>query len=218
MSVLQTLRESGLTARPSKCFLGFGSLEFLGHVVGEGVIKPLPDKITKITKVARPKTKKEVRSFIGLTSYYRRFIPNFAAIAAPLTDLTKSGGPREIEWGDAQQKAFETLKARLATSPILHLPDAEKVFILRTDASDTGLGAVLMQPEGDQNFPVCYASRKLLPREQKYSVIERECLALVWAIAKFHIYLYGKEFIAETDHHPLALLATAKLNNSRVIR
>lgn len=75
-----------------------------------------------------------------------------------------------------------------------------------------------MQPEGDQNFPVCYASRKLLPREQKYSVIERECLAVVWAIAKFHIYLYGKEFVLETDHHPLAFLATAKLTNNRVMR
>ncbi|KAJ8044259.1 hypothetical protein HOLleu_11669 [Holothuria leucospilota] len=217
-SIFLRLRNAGLTARPSKCFIGCKSLVFLGHIVGEGIIKPLPDKITKISNASRPTTKKEVRSFVGLSNYYRKFIPNFAALAAPLTDLTKARGTREVKWGPPQQRAFDTLKERLSSSPILHLPDPSKTFILKTDASDIGLGAVLMQRDADQCFPIYYASRKLLPRERNYAVIERECLALVWAISKFHVYLYGKEFILETDHHPLAYLSTAKMNNSRVMR
>ena len=217
-SILNRLREAGLTARPTKCFVGYRSLEFLGYVVGKGILQPVPEKVTKVLQATRPKTKKEVRSFIGLANYYRRFVPNFAAIACPLTDLTKAGRPKEVEWGESQQNAFETLKSRLGEAPILHLPDPHKPFVLRTDASDVGVGAVLMQMDGDQYFPVSYASRKLLPRERRYSVIERECLAVVWAIAKFHVYLYGKQFMLETDHHPLAYLATAKVSNSRVMR
>ncbi|KAJ8027088.1 hypothetical protein HOLleu_32126 [Holothuria leucospilota] len=148
-SVLHRLRESGLTARPSKCFLGATSIDFLGHIIGDGLMKPQPDKVKKIWGVQRPRTKKEVRSFIGLANYYRKFIPNFAAIAAPLTDLTKSRGPKQVEWGEAQQNAFDTLKLRLSSSPILHLPDAQKTFIQRTDASDVGVGAVLLQSDGE---------------------------------------------------------------------
>ena len=217
-SVFRRIEQAGLTARPTKCMIGYESLEFLGHIVGEGLIKPQPSKIAKIMEASPPKTKKEVRSFMGLANYYRKFIPNFSAIAVPLTDLTKKGYKSEVNWGEAQQRAFDTLKARLSSSPILHLPDNDKVFILRTDASDTGIGAILMQQEGDQSFPICYASRKMLPRETRYSVIERECLAIIWAILKFHIYLYGRQFIIETDHQPLTYLSTMKFSNNRVMR
>ena len=209
--VLESLRSAGLTAKPSK----------LGHIVGNGVIKPLPDKVKLVLEAKRPETKKQVRSFIGLANYYRKFIPNFAAIAAPITDLTKKGQPNQIQWSDVQESAFNTLKMRLATAPILRLPDPCKPYILRTDASDAsdvGLGAVLMQTEDGVKFPVYYASRKLLPREAAYAVIERECLALVWAVEKFHVYLYGTEFVLETDHHPLVYLAESRVNNSRLMR
>ena len=132
--------------------------------------------------------------------------------------LTKKGSPNQVKWERPQELAFNTLKERLAAAPILHLPDHEKGYILRTDASDVGIGAVLLQKHGEQLFPISYASRKLLPRERAYAIIERECLALVWVTARFHMYLYGKEFLLETDHHPLAYLTTAKVNNSRVMR
>ena len=216
--VLRRILQAGLTARPSKCFVAFETLEFLGHVVGKGQLKPRPGKIEQIMNATRPTTKKEVRSFIGLVSYYRKFVPNFAAIAAPLTDLTRKGTPNVVKWGNAQELAFQTLKSHLQSEPILTLPDDRKPFVLATDASDIGIGAVLMQERDNMNHPVCYASRKLLPRERAFSVIERECLALVWAISKFHTYLYGREFILETDHHPLSYLAKAKVNNNRVMR
>ena len=134
-------------------------------------------KINKIKDAEEPTTKKQVRSFLGLANYYRKFIPNFATIAAPLTDLTKKGMPNKVVWGPAQERAFKTLRDLLTSSPILRLPDLSRQFILRTDASDIGVGAVLLQQYEDGTFPVAYASKKLLKREQNYSVIERECLA-----------------------------------------
>ena len=216
--VLGRLLDAGLTAKPSKCKIGYESVDFLGHTVGKGLIKPQSEKVQRILSAKRPETKKQVRSFIGLANYYRKFIPNFAAIAAPITDLTKKGQPNQVQWTNAQENAFSTLKQRLATAPILRLPDPTKSYVLRTDASDVGLGAVLMQIEDDVKFPVCYASRKLLPREAAYAVIERECLALVWAIDKFHVYLYGTEFVLETDHNPLTCLTGSRINNPRLMR
>ena len=213
------LREAKLTARPSKCFICFEKLECLGHMIGGGKsIEPVPSKVKAIQEAERPTTKRGVRQFLGLVSWYRKFIPNFSAIAVPLTDLTKKFNPNRVVWGESQEKAFQTLKASLTGPPILKLPDLDSVFILRVDASDTGVGSVLLQEHGEEKFPVAYASRKLLPREQKYSVIEKECLAIVWAISKFHRYLFGKEFILETDHQPLVYLNKAKLSNSRIMR
>jgi phospholipid-translocating ATPase len=106
----------------------------------------------------------------------------------------------------------------LIREPILKLPDFREPFILQADASDTGIGAVLMQNHDGEKFPIAYASKKLLPRERAYSVIERECLALVWAIRKFQTYLYGKEFLLQTDHQPLVYLDQCKVSNSRIMR
>ena len=157
-----------------------------------------------------PTTKKQVRSFFGLVGFYRKFIPNFSAIATPLSDLTKKGQANKVKWTDTQQYAFDTLKKLLSSRPILKLPDFEETFILRTDAADDGLGAVLLQQENDIKLPIAYASRKLQPREKSYAVIEKECLAVVWGIQKFHQYLYGREFVLETDHQPLTYLNKSK--------
>ena len=218
VEVLDRLRSAGLTARPTKCFVGFDNIEFLGHIVGGGNLRPQPGKVEGIMSAKPPTTKKEVRSFLGFIGYYRRFIPNFAAIASPLTDLTRGKQPKHIVWDKAQERAFVTLKSRMASAPVLHLPDTTKPFIVRTDASDTGMGAVLMQSDGSETFPIGFASKKLLPRQKAYSVIERECLALVWAVEKFKMYLYGKEFIIETDHRPLTYIAQARYTNNRVMR
>ncbi|CAB4043642.1 Retrovirus-related Pol poly from transposon, partial [Paramuricea clavata] len=128
------------------------------------------------------------------------------------------GQPNQVVWSDAQEKAYSALKTELTSSPILRLPDNAKPFTLRTDASDTGLGAVLLQEHDGKLSPVSYASRKLTESEKKYSTIERECLAVVWAVRKFLIFLYGTEFTLQTDHQPLVYLKTAKFLNDRVMR
>ena len=198
--------------------IGFEDLEFVGHTVSKGQVGLHPDNVQKINVARRPQTKKEVRSFMGLVGYYRNYIPNFAAISAPLTDLTKKGKANNVEWGDAQENAFITLKQMLMNEPILQLPDLTKRFILQTDASNKGIGAVLLQDNEGVLMPVAYASKKLLPRQQAYSTIEKECLALVWAVKKFHVYLYGREFTLQTDHQPLVYMNQSRMTNDRVMR
>ena len=217
-AVFQRLDEANLSVRPSKCFIGFEELEFLGHLVGRGVMRPVEDKVEKILKAPRPTSKKEVRSFLGLAGYYRRFVPNFSALAAPLSDLTKKNLPNRVQWTESCEKSFRTLKSRLGSEPVIRLPDPEAPFILRTDASNDGLGAVLLQ-EGEGVWqPVHYASRKLTSPERNYATVEQECLAVVWAVEKFEPYLYGRHFVLQTDHQPLAFLNKAKLSNSRLMR
>ncbi|XP_071797127.1 uncharacterized protein [Asterias amurensis] len=216
--LFRRLRSANLTVRPSKCFIGHEQVEFLGHVVGKGQLQPRPEKIITIQQAKQPETKKQLRSFLGMTNYYRRFIPNYSAIAVPLTDKTKNNEPTRISWEASQQQAFSTLKDKLTSAPILHLPDLNKEFILRTDASDLGLGAVLLQAQDGEKFPVAYASKKLLPREKSYSVMEKECLAIIWAVRKFEPYLYGRNFTLETDHQPLTFLQKSKVANGRIMR
>lgn len=216
--IFRRLRKANLTARPSKCFIGYNEVEFLGHMVGRGVLKPKPEKVEAIRKAVRPETKTQLRSFLGLAGYYRKFIPDFAAIACPLTDCTRKGEPNKIRWGQEQEKAFQTLKSKLTNSPILHLPDLTKPFILRSDASENGIGSVLLQEHMGEKFPVGYASKKLSKCQKAYSVMEKECLAIVWAIQRFEPYLYGREFVIETDHQPLSCLKKSKVANARIMR
>ena len=139
-----------------------------------------------------------------------------------MTDLTKRDRPNSIrDWQDQHEKAFQTLKNRLTSSPILRLPVSQNgmPFVLRTDASDVGIGAVLLQEfEGEGRLPRAHASKKLLSRERNYSVIEKECLAIIWGVEKFRKYLYGVEFLLETDHKPLSYMQTAKVLNPRIMR
>ena len=222
---LKTLRElfrrlaqAGMTIRPSKCIFGVDSIDFLGHQLQHGLIGLQEDNVAKIRNAPRPTTKKQVRSFLGLAGYYRDFIPNFAAVAAPLSDLTRKGQPSKVEWDQPQEKAYQTIKILLTSDPILRLPDPEKTFVLRTDASDYGIGAVLMQEHDGKLFPICYASKKLNNAELNYSTIEKECLAVVWGIKRFHMHLYGVRFVLQTDHEPLKYMDSAKFTNNRLMR
>ena len=220
--VLDRLRSAKLTAKPSKCMIGYDSIECLGHNIVGQTVRPQEDKIQAIRDAPRPSTKRQIKSFLGLAGYYRRFIPNFSSIASPLTDLTKKNRPNSIkDWQDHNERAFQTLENRLTSSPILRLPVFQegKPFVLRTDASDIGLGAVLLQDfEGEGRLPIAYASKKLLPRERNFSVIEKECLGIIWGVEKFRKYLYGVEFLLETDHKPLSYMQTAKVLNPRIMR
>ena len=135
-----------------------------------------------------------------------------------VAELIKNGRPNQLKWGEDQERAFNSLKRSLSSQPVLKLPDLNQEFLLRTDASEKGLGAVLLQDVDGCKKPVAYASRKLLPREQRYAVVEKECLALVWGIQKFAPYLDGSKFVLEVDHKPLAYLNSAKELNPRLMR
>ena len=222
---LQAMRELfsrmlkwSITARPSKCVFGEEAVDFIGHKIGRGELGVPDENVKKVREAPRPRTKTEVKSFLGLSGYHRNFIPNYAAIALPLSDLTKKELPNEVEWSDAHEKAFEKLKRLTVTKPVLRLPEISKPFVLRTDASNTGIGAVLLQEHDGQLFPVSHASKKLLEREKAYSTIEKECFAIAWAIKRFQLYLYGTEFIIQTDHQPLVYLKKTKFVNDRIMR
>ena len=217
-NILKRLREAGLTARPSKCHLGHTEMAFLGHQVGNGEIWPEEDKVERIKEAKAPKTKKELRAFLGLAGYYRKFVHNFAEIATPLTDATKKGKPELVSWTPECETAFGTLKTGLTSKPIIMLPDRSKEYTLRTDASDKGLGAVLLQEHEGDLRPVAYASKKLNSAETNYSTIEKECLGIVWGIKKFEPYLFGNHFVLETDHRPLQYLQKSKTDNGRLMR
>ena len=145
-------------------------------------------------------------------------MPNFAVVASPLYELVKKRAPNKVAWGPRESRAFHTLKSLLCKEPILQLPDPAKPFILRTDASSEGLGAVLLQEKDGDVFPVAYHSRKLKQAERNYSTVERELLAVVDSVKKFYFYLYGDEFTLQTDHMPLESLRTSKNANSRIMR
>ena len=219
-AVLQKLQDFGLTARPSKIQAGFRSLEFLGHVVGSGTLRPAEQKVQKILQLEKPTTKKQVRSLVGLIGFYRRYVPNFASIIAPLTDLTKDGPrtARSIQWTAQCTEALQKIQQLLSGKPVLLLPRMDRTFVLRTDASSLGLGAVLLQEEDGCLHPVAFASKKLLQRECNYSTIERECLAIVWAVQKFLRFLWGVRFVLQTDHRPLTFLRTSEFKNGRILR
>ena len=216
--VLLRLQEAGLTARPSKCNIGISSVDYLGHTISKDVVMPGDATVVKILSASAPTTKKELRSSLGLVGYFRKFLPQYASLVAPLTDLTKKNCPNKLEWKEEHEEIFVYLKKMLTSDPVLQLPDMNREFILCTDASNAGLGAVLLQEHDGIKKTIAYASKRLLPREHRYSTIEREAMAMVWGVKKFSPYIYGKQFILETDHKPLGFLYSAKNLNSRITR
>ena len=164
-------------------------------------------------------TKTDVKAFLGLAGYYRKFVPQYASISAPLTELLKKGKPELVQWTAQCEEAFQTLKCKLSELPVLKVPDFSKPFVVQTDASVVEMGAVLSQTdENGHKHPIAFASQKLKPREQKYAIIEKECLAIIWALGFFYPYLYGQHFVIETDHQPLKCLQQMKNKNQRLTR
>ena len=162
---------------------------------------------------------KQVRTFLGLTGYYRKFIPKYAAVACPLTDLTKKTAPNCLVWTKQCEEVFQTLKRLLCSTPVLKGPDLNKPFILQPDTSERGLGAVLNQlDENDEEHPISFFSEKLLPRKEKFSTIEKECLAIKLTCQSFQVYLLGGPFLIQTDHRALEWLDKLKENNARLTR
>ncbi|XP_068245847.1 uncharacterized protein [Palaemon carinicauda] len=217
-TVILRLQEAGLTAKPGKCFLGYEEIQYLGYVINKRGIFPQQDKIGAILDMPAPTTKKQLRSFIGSVNFYGRFVPNLSDKLIHLTKFLKKGSSEKFNFDEDALCKFNELKSCLTSPPILQVPDLNNIFCLRTDASSTGLGAVLLQYIDGEPYPVAFASKKLLPPETRYAAIERECLAIVWGIKKFEYYLMGRKFLLESDHKPLMYLETSKSSNDRLMR
>ncbi len=166
----------------------------------------------------RPSTKSHVWAFLGLGGYYRCFIPNFSSLAAPLTDLTRKGQPEKVCWTPEAEEAFRNVKTALTSEPVLRAPDFSCPFLLQTDASDTGLGAILSQIQEGEEHPVLYISRKLTSAERNYATVEKKALAIKWAVLELSYYLLGRKFTLVTVHAPLQWMARPKNTNARVTR
>ncbi|KAA0066036.1 pol protein [Cucumis melo var. makuwa] len=207
--VLQTLRDNKLYAKFSKCEFWLKQVSFLGHVVSKVGVSVDPAKIEAATGWTRPSTVSEVRSFLGLAGYYRRFVENFSRIATPLTQLIRKGAP--FIWSKACEDSFQNLKQKLVTIPVLTIPDGSGSFVIYSDASKKGLGCVLMQ----QGKVVAYASRQLKSHEQNYPTHDLELAAVVFALKIWRHYLYGEKIQIFTDHKSLKYFFTQKELNMR---
>ena len=216
--VFGRIRGAGLTMNPKKCALGQKEVSYLGYVIGEGVIRPQVEKVDAMRNCTPPTTKKKVRSFLGLAGWYRRFIPNFSERASPLSDLTRAAAPNRVVWTEQCESAFQDPKGAVCGDSVLLSPDFDRPFIVQTDASGVGLGAVLLQEVDGFRRPVAYISRKLVPRERRYSAVELECLAIKWALDSLRYHLLGRPFHLETDHRALQWLERMRDTNSRVTR
>jgi len=214
--VLDRIREAGLTINPEKSKFCRSQVKYLGFLVQKEGLTVDPDKTAAILNYPPPRNLRQLRRFIGMASWYRRFIPQCATRLEPMTRLLKKN--HSWEWGDAQKQAFEAVKFCLITPPTLSCPDFRVPFILQTDASSVGLGAVLAQKVEETEHVIAFASRALSDAEKKYSTTEQECLAVVWAIKKFRPYLEGYRFTVITDHSSLRWLHNLKNPTGRLAR
>ena len=214
--LLARLKTAGLSLQPEKCQFLRHDIAYLGHIITEKGVLPDPRKLQAVRNFPIPQRRKNIKQFLGLVGYYRRFISDFAKISKPLTQLLK----KDISflWGPEQQKAFETLRDKLCSEPLLQYPDFNKPFVVTTDASDFALGAVLSQGQIGRDLPIAYASRTLDKAETNYSTTEKELLAIVFAVKHFRPYLYGHKFTLVTDHRPLLWLNGLKDPVSRLAR
>jgi transposase InsO family protein len=217
-SVFEILRSNRLTVQPDKSKFCRTELIFLGYLINEEGIRPDPTKVQAIANLEIPRTEKQIKSFLGLTGFYRKLIKDYSGIAKPLTNCLKKSSKIDIH--DKHYKAsFETLRSYLTKEPILTYPNFEKPFFLTTDASNNAIGAVLAQEnEKGVRHAIAYASRTLNPAEQNLSTIERELLSVVWATKYFRHYIYGTKFTLETDHKPLLWLSNLKEPNAKLMR
>ena len=215
--VLEKLREHHLFAKQSKCAFLLEEVEFLGHIVSSQGIKMDAAKVKAVADWPQPASVRDVRSFLGLIGYYRRFIQDFSRLAAPLTELTRKD--INFYWSSEHAAAFNALKADIQTAPVLATPDPTKPFILYTDASILATGAVLLQPDNNNKpRPLTFLSHKLLPAERNYTVGELELLAIIHALRAWRCFLEGTDFVVYTDHLNLATMMKAPTLNGRQAR
>ncbi|GFT05794.1 retrovirus-related Pol polyprotein from transposon 17.6 [Trichonephila clavipes] len=218
--VFDRLRSAKLHIKPSKCQFAQAYVKYLEHLVGQGLRTPGELKVQVIKDFPIPTNKTHVRAFLGLSGYYRRYIPDFfSVIAAPLTDLLKGRNRKStVDWNSSCQNAFEELKTRLSKNPILYSPDFTKPFIIQCVASNLGIGVVLSQVCENKKHPIMFLSKKLSLAEQKYSTTEKECAGIIFAVQKLKCYLNGhQKFVIQTDHNPVIWLEKNNGTNPRLL-
>lgn len=211
-----SLRKANLTINIEKSKFCMRSIKYLGHIVGNGQIKPDPGRVQCICEFPQPRTVKQIRRFLGMAGWYQRYIKNFSAIAAPITDLLKNSD--RFLWTKDANEAFEKLKSSLTTAPVLTHPDFNERFYIQCDASMTGVGGVLFQLKQGEEHPIAFMSRKLNAAQRNYSVTELECLAAVLCIKQFRCYVEGMPFTVITDHASLKWLMSQKDLSGRLAR
>ena len=209
--VLDKTREVNLKLNKDKCEFAGKSLTFVGDVVSEEGVKPDPRKTSAINNMERPKNKDDVRRFLGMVTYIAKFVPQLSTQSAPLRILLEQ--KNEWIWSHEQEQCFLKLKEILTSEPVLKFYDPERSTRISADASQYGLGAVLLQQHDEQWLPVAYASRALTSAETRYAQIEKELLASLYACERFHQYVYGQAFEVETDHKPLVSIMAKTLND-----
>ncbi|KAL4088757.1 hypothetical protein QTP88_023841 [Uroleucon formosanum] len=202
IDVFERLRMHNLKIQPDKCEFVKRECIYLGYVISETGIRPDPKKIQAVLGFPEPKNVKQIKSFLGLSGYYRKYIKNDSAIAKPITNLLKNNV--EFNWSDECDRTFGKLKHALCTEPVLQYPDFTKEFILTTYASGKALYAILSQKEIGRDLPIAYASRTLSPSEFNYSTTELKCLTIVYGFKQFRPYLYGRNITILSVHRPLA--------------
>eukprot|EP00253_Pinus_taeda_P017918 PITA_17918 len=210
--VLQTLREHQLYGKFSKCDFYKEQIQYLGHIITKEGIAVDPEKIKTIMEWPTPKDVADIRSFMGLAGYYRRFVEGFSRVAYPITSLQKKG--KVFKWTADCQRSFEQLKHLLTTAPVLCVADPEKEYVVCTDASKEGVGGVLMQ----EGKVIAYESRKLKEHEQKYSAYDLELTTVIHALKMWRHYLVGRKFLLMTDHHSLTSYFSQPTLNARQAR
>jgi hypothetical protein len=218
--VFSRFRDANISLNVKKCEFCKEEVEYLGFIVSSMGVKPTPRLVEKVKNAKQPVTKTDVRAFLSLANFYRKFVKDFAEIAKPLNQLVVKGAKENVEWSEECQFAFDTLKEKLITAPILRYPDFSKIFTIDCDASQFACGVVLTQLGDDGNeYVVGYASKKFSPSEVRYSATERELAGVVFGVRHFKHYLLGApKFRIRTDHKCLEYLANMKTENSRLTK
>ena len=216
--VLLALRMAGFTVKFDKCEFGRSKIEYLGHWVGSGILAVPKHRTSTMKNFAKPRTQKQLRSFLGSMNYYRKFIPGYAKLSAKLTPATSKNSPVTVQWTQDMESAFCELKNVLCDVTVLHVPLPGDVFSLHTDASGDGIGAVLNIERDEGDLPVSFYSRQLRGAETNYSVTELETLAIISSIEHFICYLWGRQFKVFTDHKPCISLMRSRTLNRRLRR
>ncbi len=214
--VFSRFRSAGLKLKVNKCHFARSEVSYLGHVVSSQGLLPDEKNLDKVRSWPTPRTVTEVRAFVGLCSYYRRFVRNFAVVAAPLHALTQKGAV--FNWSSECEEAFRSLKHALSSPPIVAHPIFTLPFLLYTDASHDCVGSVLAQMQEGKERVIAYASHALTPSEKKWSTYDRELWAVVWSVRHFRLFLSGAPFKIITDHKPLLNLKKAAVDNDQTGR